>query len=299
MSEDVEAAIVGGGPAGLSAALVLGRCRRRVVVFDDGRYRNGSSHAMHGFLSRDGIDPVELRRIGRDELARYPTVELRATTIVDARRDNGRFVLHGERGEPVRARAVLLATGLVDEPPPFRCDDELWGSVLFQCPYCDGWEVRDRPLAVYARADDAGAKYAIEVSQWTREIVLCTGEPPALSDELAARLVRRGVAIEPRPLVRIARHGDGVRLHFAAGAPLDRAAIFFHLGLRARGDLALRLGCELDDRGGVKVTRYEATCVPGLYVAGDASRDVLQAIVAAGEGAAAAVMMNLALLDAE
>jgi thioredoxin reductase len=297
--DEVDAAIVGGGPAGLSAALVLGRCRRRVVLFDDGRYRNASSHALHGFLTRDGVDPAELRRLGRAELGRYPSVTLRPTTIVDASRDGENFLLRAADGECVRARSVLLATGLVDEPPPFTCDADLWGDVVFQCPYCDGWEQRDRPLAVYARADDAGAKYAIEVSQWSRDIVFCCGDKPDLSDELRARLQRRGIAVEPRQLDTIERQGDGIRLVFTNGAPIDRAAIFFHLGLRPRGDLALRLGCELDERGGVKVNRYEATCVPRLYVAGDASRDVLQAIVASGEGAAAAVMMNLALIERE
>jgi thioredoxin reductase len=297
--EEVDAVIVGGGPAGLSAALVLGRCRRRVVLFDDGRYRNASSHALHGFLTRDGVDPAELRRLGRAELARYPSVALRTTTVVDASRDGDRFLLRAADGECLRARSVLLATGLVDAPPPFTCAADLWGSVVFQCPYCDGWEQRDRPLAVYARADDDGAKYAIEVSQWSRDILFCCGGEPRLSDEQCARLQRRGIAVEPRELDRIERHGGGIRLIFTEGPPIDRAAIFFHLGLRPRGDLALRLGCELDERGGVKVTRYEATCVPRLYVAGDASRDVLQAVVASGEGAAAAVMMNLALIETE
>lgn len=295
--EETEAAIVGGGPAGLSAALVLGRCRRRVVVFDDRAYRNQVSHALHGFLSRDGIEPAELRRIGHAELAAYPSVERRELAIVDAARDGDRFWLTAADGSALRCRALLLATGLVDNLPDVRGAEALHGTRLFACPYCDGWELRDQPLAAIGDPDDRGGEYALVLTRWTRDLVLCTGAPARFSPAIGERLARRGISVDERPLRRLDGERDGVILHFAEGEPLRRRAALYHLGARQRSDLAARLGCRFDDDGGIEVDRHEATCVPGLYVAGDASRDVLQAIVAAGEGASAAVMINAMLGD--
>lgn len=297
--EHLDVAIIGGGPAGLSAALVLGRARRRAVVFDDGHYRNRAARRMHGFLTRDGSSPAELRAIARGELARYPSIELREVEVLDARRADAGFELDVAGGGRVRCRALLLATGLVDELPPIPGAAELLGDVVHHCPYCDGWEHRDRPLAVYSTPDDAGARYALEIAHWTRDVVFCPGGPALLTDAVAARLARRRIRVEERAIARLDRVDGGVGVVFADGEALIRQGLFFQLGCRTRGDLARRLGCELDARGGVKVNRFEATCVPRCYVAGDASRDVLQAVVAAGEGAAAAVMINQALLEDE
>jgi thioredoxin reductase len=287
-----EAAIVGGGPAGLSAALVLGRCRRRVVVFDDRGYRNAASHALHGFLSRDGVDPAELRRIARAELAAYPSVSLVEQAVVDAARVDGGFRLDLAGGGAVRCRALLLATGIVDRMPEVDGAAALTGTRLFHCPYCDGWELRDQPLAAIGHPDDRGGEFALVLAQWSRDLVLCTGGPARFSARIAARLAARGVEVDERPLSALEPDRDGVTVRFASGEARWRRAVFHHLGARQRSDLAERLGCRFDEHGGVEVDRHEATCVPGLYVAGDATRDVLQAIVAAGEGAAAAVMIN-------
>lgn len=290
--ERFDAAIVGGGPAGLSAALVLGRCRRRVVLFDDRRYRNEASRTLNGFLGHDGIDPAELRRIGRAELARYPSVVVREQAIVDAARVDGGFRLDAAGGAAIHCTALLLATGLVDRLPEVAGAAELSGTRLFHCPYCDGWELRDQPLAAIGHSDDRGGEFALVLAQWSRDLVLCTGEPARFSQRVAARLAARGIAVDERPLRALEAERDGVTVRFAGGEPRWRRAVFHHLGARQRSDLAARLGCKLDDHGGVEVDRHEASCVPGLYVAGDATRDVLQAIVAAGEGAAAAVMIN-------
>jgi thioredoxin reductase len=295
MTEAYDVGIVGGGPAGLSAALVLGRCRRRTVVFDAGTPRNHAAHAMHAFLTRDGIAPNVLRQLARAELARYPSVEIRDVEIADAARDGDEFVLRDASGATVRSRALLLATGLVDRLPEVEGAAGLVGHGLHHCPYCDGWEHRDQPVAVYAGADDGAADYALTIRRWTDDVVVCTDGPSRISGALATQLDGRGVAVDPRPVVRMARDGDGVRIDFDRGPPVWRRAVFFHLGSRPRSDLAARLGCALDDRGGVVVTRLEASTVPRLYVAGDASRDVLLAVVAAGEGAAAAVMIDRAL----
>ncbi len=293
-----DVAIVGAGPAGLSAALVLGRCRRRVLVLDSGRYRNRAARQTHGFFTRDGIAPSELRELGLIELARYPGVELRRVAVLDIGGRDERFTVQLADGVEVRCRKVLLATGLEDELPEVEGAGELFGDRMHSCPYCDGYELRDQPLAIYARGD-AGGRYALTLSQWSRDLVLCTDGPPELGDATRARLDGRGIAIDDRALIRMARDGDGVRLTFAIGDDLRRRAVFFSLGCRPQSDLAARLGCARDDRGGIIVDDHEISTVPGCYVAGDASRDVLLAIVAAGEGAAAAVMINGALNAAD
>ncbi len=284
---NVEAAIVGGGPAGLSAALVLGRCRRRVVLIDGGAHRNDAARAVHGFLGHDGIAPAALRALGREQLRPYPTVELRDGIVTGARRTPDGFALE-IGGEELRCRVLLLATGLVDSIPPVDGATALVGSLLHHCPYCDSWELRDRPLAVYAGAGRDAAAYASTIRRWSRDLVV-------LTDGRAAGAELAGFAVDERRLARLAPDGDRLRIELTAGPPLLRRAMFFHVGCRPRSDLAEKLGCRFDAHGGVVVDRHEATGVPGLYVAGDASRDVLLSVVAAGEGASAGVSMDRAL----
>lgn len=296
---DYEVAIVGGGPAGLSAALVLGRCRRRVVLFDSGEYRNAVSRAVHGFLTRDGTDPRELRRIAREEIGRYPSVEIRDTRVVDALRLDHGFELHASDGRSLRCRKLLLATGLRDELPSVEGAAELYGESVLHCPYCDGWEVRDQPIASYGRGDEKGGRFALALTLWSSDIVLCTDGPSELSDGRRAALARHGVEVREQRIARFERRGYGLRIHFADGSTVDRRAMFFDLGCHQRSDLAGKLGCKFDGEGGVEVGQCEETTVHDLYVVGDASRDVLQAIIGAGEGSRAAIAVNIALLREE
>jgi thioredoxin reductase len=294
---DIEVAIVGGGPAGLSAALMLGRARRRVVVFDGGRHRNDEARAVHGFLTRDGTAPGSLRALGRAELRAYRTVSIVDQPIVAAARGERGFVLHTAGGEQVHARRLVLATGVHDVWPPVPGVEAFHGRRVMPCPYCDGWELRDRPLGAYAHADERGARYAALLQQWSRDVVLYTGGPAQLSDDARARLRRRGIELEERAVERIdddPEH-DGIRLALAGGRTRRCAALFYHLGCQPGNRLARLLGAELDDEGGVAVDRRGATSIAGLYAAGDATRDTLQAIVGAGEGAAVALAVDQSL----
>src|SRR5918911_1120440 len=146
-----DAIVVGGGPAGLSCALILGRCRRHVLLLDSGTPRNDASSELHGFLTRDGIHPRELRRLAREELRQYETVEIRVAEVRDAGRIGGAFEVETTEGEHLQARRLVLATGLEDELPSVPGARELYGRGVYHCPYCDGWEVREQPLAVLAR----------------------------------------------------------------------------------------------------------------------------------------------------
>lgn len=309
-----DAAIVGGGPAGLNAALVLGRCRRNVLLFDDGRPRNYASHALHGFLGHDGIAPQRLRDLGRQQLARYPSVVIEEVRVVDAAALDAGFVLVAADGRRFRARKLLLAAGVVDALPDVAGCADLYGKAVFHCPYCDGWELRDRPLAAYGRGDDKGGGLALELTLWSRDVVLCSDGPGGLSTAMRERLAGQGIAVREEKMVRLVAHAhepaherdDEPRsepyrapfaIEFETGPALHREALFFNTGRRQSSDLAARLGCSGWDTAGCEVDhRTQASDVPGLYIAGDASRDVLQAVVAAAEGAQAAIAINTALL---
>lgn len=298
----LDAIIVGGGPAGLNAALVLGRCRRNVLLFDDGQPRNAVSHALHGFLSRDGIPPSQLRSIAYEQLANYPSVSIDEDRVVDVAYTDKVFLVTTRDGRQFFARKLLLAAGVVDELPEQPGFRELYGTGLFHCPYCDGWEMRDQPLAAYGRGDDKGGGLALEMTHWSRDTVLCTDGPSELTSQYRQRLAKNGVVLREEKIVRLNIHSNApyrasFDIVFETGPRLRRAAIFFNTGRRQSTDLAQRLGCDMYDPKGCKVdNNQQMTPVPGLYVAGDASRDVLQAIVAAAEGAQAAIGINTALL---
>ncbi len=290
--------IVGGGPAGLSAALILGRCRRRVLLCDDGRYRNAVSRGLHGYLSRDGLDPAELRRIGQEQLAQYG-VEQRCVCVTDARVADGGFevVLEGEGG--LRARRLLLATGVSDRIPEIDGIDRYYGRGVFHCPYCDGWEVRDEPLAVYGNGK-SGAALALSLKTWSGDVVLCSDGPAGLKPDEAARLQRHGIGVSEQKIARLEGEGDCLRqIVFADGSTLPRRALFLATGQMQRCDLAGKLGCRFTRKGAVSTGKLERTNIPGLYVAGDASKDLQLAIVAAAEGAKAAIAIHTSLQEEE
>jgi thioredoxin reductase len=287
--------IVGGGPAGLSAALLLGRCRRTVVLVDDGRPRNGVSRAVHGFFSRDGDAPEELLRVGREQLARYE-VTLVNDRVVDARSLHRGFLLTLASGEQLLCRKLLLATGLEDHLPPLDGAAELYGRSLFHCPFCDAWEVRDQPLAAYGR-DDRVASYALTLRQWSREIVVCT-DGAYLGASCMRQLRQNAIPVRAEPILRLEGNPVLERIVFAAGPVLERRAIFFNTASLQRSALAARLGCEFTPEGHVKTSPRGATRVSGVYAAGDTSQDLNFVSVAVAEGTRAAFEINRELAAA-
>jgi thioredoxin reductase len=292
--------IVGAGPAGLSAALILGRCRRTVLVCDSGQPRNAASRALHGYLTRDGVDPREFRTIGGEELKCYDTVELRNVAATDAQCEpSGQFQVTLANGVVVRSRKLLVATGVCDNLPDIPGIQEMYGRSVFHCPYCDGWEIRDQPIAIYGKGL-RGVGLALELTGWSHDLVLCTDGPAEIEDDDRARLARNGIAIREERVVALdGRDGLLKRVVFSAGEPLRCRAMFFTAGQFQRSELAIRLGCEFNDKGTVRTGKYESTHLPGLYVAGDASRAVQWVIVAAAEGAEAAFAINTDLIKEE
>jgi thioredoxin reductase len=289
--------IVGGGPAGLSAALILGRCRRRVLLCDAGEPRNRFARAMHGFLSRDGIDPKEFLQIARYQLRAYGTIERRDVAVTAARAAEGGFEATLAGGATVRARKILIATGVVDELPQVEGAREHYGAGVFHCPYCDGYERRDKKLAVYGRGK-AGYGLALELKAWSGDIVLCTDGEAELTEEQAERLAGNGITVRTEKLLRLDGDGEALtQIVFAdTETPLERDAMFFAAPARQACDLAFSLGCVPTEKGSVDTDHFERTEVPGVFVAGDASRSVQLVIVAAAEGAMAAFAINTELL---
>ncbi|HEY7505010.1 MAG TPA: NAD(P)/FAD-dependent oxidoreductase [Gemmatimonadales bacterium] len=287
--------IVGGGPAGLSAALMLGRCRRRVLLCDVGNQRNLQSHALHAYLTRDGVSPSEFLRLARAELGRYGTVECRELEIVEAAREDRGFAIRATDGTGLRTRKLLLATGVVDELPALEGLDALYGTSVHHCPYCDAWEWRDRPLAAYGEGDEA-CGLALSLTFWSPDVLLCTGGAE-LPDGVVARLTAAGVRIREEPVLRL-EGSDGrlERILFASGEPAPRSALFVVAGQRQRSPLAERLGCHFTVRGTVDTGTCEVTNIPGLFVAGDASKEAQFVAVAAAEGTQAAMAIHKALM---
>ena len=293
---DYDVVIVGGGPAGLSAALMLGRSRRRVLVCDSGQPRNAAARQLHGYLTRDGIDPRQFLQLARQELQRYDTIEIRDVCVADARCEASLFCTTLDTGEEVRSRKLLLATGVVDKLPEIAGLRALYGRSVFHCPYCDGWELSGEPLAVYGRGEK-GVGLSLELTGWSRDIVLLTDGPSEIDADEIERLRRNGIAVHEDPVARLeGRDGVLERVVFANGEWIARRALFFTTGQEQRSALAVKLGCEFNEKGTVSTGKYETTHLPGLYVAGDASRAVQWVVVAAAEGAEAAFSINQALL---
>jgi thioredoxin reductase len=231
-------------------------------------------------------------RIARAQLQPYKTVELRELEVREAKRTEGGFVVNTN----IFCSKLLLATGVVDRLPQIDGLREFYGHSAFHCPYCDGWEVRDRKIVVYGRGKN-GYGLALELTLWSSDLALCTDGPTELSNEETARLKRQRIEIYDTPIRRlIGSQGMLEQIEFTNGELLECDAMFFSTSNEQHSNLAESLGCEFNEDGAVDTGEYEITNVPGVYVAGDASKLVQLAIVAAAEGAKAAFAINQELL---
>lgn len=291
---DYDVIIAGGGPAGLSAAVVLGRCRRRVLLCDTGAPRNARSLGIHGYLTRDGMAPRAFLEAGREE-AEGLGVEMRKVAVTDAQRLEGGFEVTLDRAFVATCRMLLLATGVTDDLPKVPGAEALYGTSLWHCPYCDGWEARDRPLAAYGRGRH-GAALALGLRTWSGDVALLSDGPAGLDAEQLARLQRNAVVLDERKIARFeGRNGLLDRVVFRDGTSLPRFGVFFEAGKRKRSALARKLGCRFHRGGSVVTDRFGRTACDDLYVAGDLSHDSQFVVVAAAEGLKAGVAINKAL----
>ena len=289
--------IVGGGPAGLSAALALGRARKRVLLCDAGPRRNAAAERVHNFVTRDGTPPDEFRRLAREQLAHYPNVEVRDVLVESIAGTRGAFDVVLSDGR-VEARRVLLCTGLIDATPAIEGLRELWGHAVFQCPYCHGWEVQDRRwgyLALGAEAQHV-ALFSVQLRGWTRDVVVFTNGTLELPEDARARLHAAGVRIETAPVARLARSGDRLEaVELADGTAVSCDALFAHPPQRQVG-LIEALGLALDEGGMVRIDPMtRETSIPGVYAAGDLTTRAQAAILGAAAGMEAAARINAEL----
>ena len=292
--------IVGGGAAGLSAGLVLGRARRRALLVDAGAQSNLPAHGIGGLLGHDGRSPAELYDIGRRELSVYPSVEVRTGEVVAGQRSEGGFVLQLADGRREHTRRVLLATGMDYHPPAIPGLDLLWGRSAFHCPFCHGWEMRDQPLAVLARGERA-VHSALLLRGWSADIVVLTDGPGDLEVDDRARLAAAGIAIDERSVAELVSEGGRLTaVVFADGTRLARAGLLVATTLHQRSTLADQLGADPAEptpvaQNPVAVDGFYRTTAPGVFAAGDLSAQMPQvaAAIASGSHAAAAVVQSL------
>jgi thioredoxin reductase len=263
-----DAVIVGGGPAGLSAALVLGRARKRVLVVDEGRPASAVSRGVGGLLGHGGIKPADLRDSGRRQLEEHASVEFCHGAVEDAERMRNGFVVSTTDGPAVRAHAIVLAHGLRYDPPPLPGIEALWGRSVFHCAFCDGWEVRDRPLALHGSGPGA-VRSALVLAGWSNDVVLCTDGAREPGGEV---LAAAGVRVRTERIARLAANdGRLAQIEFTDGPPERREALFVSTRRDQPNGLAAALGCELTAEGTIVTDADGRTSVAGVYAAGDAA----------------------------
>jgi thioredoxin reductase len=292
-TETYDVVVIGGGAAGLSAALVLGRARRRVLVVDAGTQRNAPAAHMHGFLSRDGMRPTDLVAAARAEVLRYG-VELVDDRVVEVTTG---FSLRLGGGRSVESRRLLLATGAVDDLPDIPGARERWGRDFLHCPYCHGWEVRDQPIGVLGTGPGS-VDHAQLLRQWSDDVVFFAHTYPITAAERAA-LDARGIPVIDGLVARLSVVDDRLdAVQLTDGRTIPRTAVFIRPFLHPRGDgLIDALGCEVDDGGFVRVDANGRTTAAGVWAAGNAANPRAQVITAAGEGSAAAIAINADLVE--
>jgi len=288
---EYDVVVVGGGAAGLSAALVLARARRAVAVVDAGSPRNAPAAHMQGFLSRDGMSPRDLVVAGRAEVSSY------GGTLVDDQVlgiDPG-FRVRLAGGASLTARRVMVATGLRDELPDVPGVLDRWGRDLLHCPYCHGYEVRDQPLGVLGGTPEA-VEHALLIRQWSADVTLFP-HTSELTPDQRELLAARGVRVAEGTVARLVVEDDRLQgVELAGGVVIPRAAVFVRPSMVANSGLLTGLGCELDENGWAVHDPHGRTTVDGVWVAGNAANPRAQVITAAGEGSAAAIALNADLV---
>lgn len=293
-----DAVIIGGGIAGLSAALTLGRSCRRVILADGGPPRNAPASASHNFFTQDGTSPSELTRIGRAQLEPYD-VSIRNELVTDAERSDIGFLVTFASGERVDAHGLIIATGVRDVLPDVPGLRELWGTGVFHCPYCHGWEVAGRPLAIYGRNRKAFNQAKL-IRAWSQDLIMFTDGAPDFSEDEGAALQQNGIVVRDESVERLigsAGHLEAVVLQ--GGEKIPRAGLYVSPQQELQSDLPQQLGCSVTEEGRVEADAAGRTGIPMLFVAGDIAPISQSVAAAAASGSAAAAALNHDLQELE
>lgn len=288
--------IVGAGPAGSSAAMVLARMRRSVLIIDSGKPRNERSHGMHNYLSRDGALPLDYLKMAHAELDKYHVQHIRTIAVRARRLDEHGFSIEDTDGGTHLCKRLLIATGVTDNVPPIPGMKEMWGNGVYHCPFCDGYELCDKNIGLYARRYN-GYGMALALRQLSASVTLFTDGAKYLKAEQAQLLAAGGVTVVSKPVAELTCAEDKLTcVTFKDGSSMPCDAVFVHHGHKVNNDLLLQLGARVTKKGAAVTNRRQECSVPGLYVAGDAAIDMHFVIVAAAEGAKAGVVIHEDLL---
>lgn len=293
-----DCAVIGGGPAGLNASLVLGRSRRKTVLFDDNQPRNAVTSESHGFMTRDGIDPQELKRIAQEELGKYPDVQVEKPRVLDVRKKGALFELKAADGKVFLSKKLILATGFKEVLPDLEKVEEFYGKSLFSCPFCDGWEMRDRPLAVISENENA-FHLAKVASNWTDDLIVCTNGKASLSDSERNILESKKIRVYTEKIARlVGNHGALEKIEFESGAAVWRKGGFITPHWVQASNISASLGCKLNALGGIETDGMKRTNIEGVFACGDTlMAGPSQLIMAAADGSMAAICVNAALIE--
>lgn len=298
MERACDVAVIGGGPAGLSAALILGRARRTVRLIDDGHQRNRPVRESHGFVGHDGLSPSELIDRSRSQLDRYPTIAFIEDHACHIDGQIDEFNIHLQSGQGISARRVLFATGMYDDLPPIEGLHALWGKRVYVCPYCDAWEFRDQRMAIVGTSHSA-LGLAQELWNWSRELVICPTSNVPVSHELREWQRAAGVSTSESAPVKMIERDGRVAIECAAGETVDCAVVFVCAPLKQRSDLPASMGCDITERGTIRVDENNRATVPGCFAAGDCITRYHQIVFAASSGARAALAINEEFYEAD
>jgi thioredoxin reductase len=296
-----DCAIIGGGPAGLNAALILGRARRNIILFDDNNPRNAVTHKSHGFVTRDGIKPKEFREIAHKELDRYPSITYTETKVTTVIKSNPLFELVTSENERYQSKTIIIATGLKDVLPTIENIYDYYGKSLFHCPYCDGWELRDKPLVVIIGEQAQGFHFIQTIYNWSKDLIVCTNGDAFRNSTQKDLLQNKGIKIMENKIKNfVGERGQMEKIIFEDGESVLRKGGFVMPQLVQASDFGKQFGCEYNPLGGIIVDSFGRTNIKGIYAAGDASViNPAQIIIAAAEGVRAAAGVNSDLTQIE
>ncbi|PSL31988.1 thioredoxin reductase [Chitinophaga ginsengisoli] len=282
--QQLDVAIVGGASAGLAAALILGRSIRKTVVFDTGEPRNKPAARAHNVFTRDGVSPLEILHIGREQLKAYPSVTIAQDKVISAAKEEGGFRLETASGESYIARKVILATGVKDILPEIKGIHALWGDKVVHCPYCHGWEMKDTPMALIGN-DDMAYHLITTIYNLNKDLTVFTNGQCAFSAEQQAKLQQRGIGLIETPVTAVEDAADGIRLILADGMVHHKHGAYVRaVRMEYHTALAVQLGCELEEAGSVKVDEFQQTTIPGVFAAGDVAHPMFHQVMAAAAG---------------
>jgi thioredoxin reductase len=292
MMNSFDVIIVGGGPAGLNAAVVLGRCLRKVLLFDTDKGRNIKSHGVHNYLTRDGILPADFKKLAQGEVKKYGVKSISREIVSASRKSNRLFELTDEKGEKYLCRKLLIATGLRDNLPQVEGMGTFFGKSIFHCPYCDAWEVKNRAIGVYAKNKN-GIPLTLSLKTWSKNLTLYCDGRNYIKEQDKKILKRKGITVITQKIQCVEGSGTQIkRVVFSNNETRDCDAIFFVNGYHQQTGILKMLGCNMSTKGVAIANRQQQTNVPGLFVAGDVAKDMHFVVVAAAEGAKAAVSIN-------